>query len=129
VEVVERPGLVPFRPLFVPSLRKDRLTRSEGIPKKAPGQLGVLGALGAGARSTLGEATTTGSRITGGGAALAAFIEALALPEESMGGDPARPRSTTRGDPWCRVPVIARRAGIAGASKKTQVYPRLVSGP
>ena len=87
-----------------------------------PGQLGVLGA---GARSPLGEATTTGSRITGGGAA----EDELTLPEKSAGADPGVQLrfSTLRGNGWClAVPVIARRASIAGASKKTQVYPRLV---
>ena len=125
MEVVERPEPVPFRPLFVASLRKDRLTRSEGIPKNTPGQLGVLGA---GALSPLGEATTTGSRMTGGGAA----ENELALPEESAGGEPGVQLrfSTLRGNGWClAASVMARRAGIAGASKKTQVYPLLVSGP
>jgi hypothetical protein len=78
----------------VASLRKDRLTRFEGIPKNAPGQLGVLGA---GARSPLGEATTTGSRMTGGGGA--ELNEELALPEESTEGEPGvQSRPTTRGE-------------------------------
>jgi len=95
-------------------LRKDRLTRPEGIPKNAPGQLGVLG--------VLGEATTTGARITvGAGAA----ENELTPGEESTGGELGVQLrfSTLRGPEWCLpVPVIARRAGIAGAaSKKTQV--------
>jgi hypothetical protein len=65
--------------------------------------------------------------MTGGGGA--AGIE-LALPAESTEGGPGdQSRSTTRGTPWCLVPVIARRAGMAaGVSTKTQVY-RVVSGP
>jgi len=65
---------------------------------------------------------------TGGGAA----ENELTLPEESAGGEPGVQLrfSTLRGNGWCLpVPVIARRAGNAGASKKTQVYPRLVPGP
>ena len=73
---------MPFRPLFVASLRKDRLTRSEGIVKNPSGQLGVLVA---GVRSPLGEATTTGSRMTTGGGAAE---NELTLPDESAGGEP-----------------------------------------
>jgi hypothetical protein len=88
------------------------MTRSEGTRKNAPSQLGVLGVL----PSPPGETRTTGSRAMGGGAGGGALAEELAPPGESQEGEPGIPsRSTTRGGGWCLVPVIARRAGIAGA--------------
>jgi hypothetical protein len=88
------------------------VTRAEGNRSDAPNQFGVRGALA----SPGGETRTTGSRATGGETEGAAAAGAFALPDESVGGVPGvQSRFTTRGEAWCPLTVIARRADIEGA--------------
>ena len=76
--------------------------------------MGVRGVL----PSPDGDARTTGSRETIGGAGGGAVLaEELAFPDESVEGEPGlqSPRCTSRGDGWCLGTVaIAMRAGMEG---------------